>query len=141
MKNVRIILIFLAGALLGRPAANAQTYNEDVTLTTQAEVNDFGANYTAISETLRIEESSPGGISNLDALSGLTEVGDLEITNNEALEIIHLPNLSRVYGVTLNRKGGILISNNPSLKSINFPILSQVDYYSAEMKSENKNRI
>ena len=57
-------------------ANGACSFNGDVTLSTQEEVNSFGANkYVEITGYLHINESVFGDITDLSTLSGLTSVG------------------------------------------------------------------
>lgn len=80
-------------------------YEGDVLLTSQGEVNDFGAqNYTEITGTLTIKDSnSPTSITNLEALKTLQTIDvDLRIEYNDLLENLGgLENLTRVGGEIL----------------------------------------
>ena len=83
----------------------------DITLTTQVQVDGF--NYTGVTGDLVIYESSPGTITNLNALSQLTFVGgDLSFNHNTA--ITHLDALSNLTSI-----GGTLNIQQTSLANIN----------------------
>ena len=86
MKNLLLLLLFCVNLSGWKTVADPSVYLGDKTLATQAEVNDFGASYSGITGSLRIEESSPGAIQNLDALDGLAFIGvDLFIFGNSTL--------------------------------------------------------
>ncbi|HSD62795.1 MAG TPA: T9SS type A sorting domain-containing protein [Ignavibacteriaceae bacterium] len=90
---------------------NAQTYNGDLILTTQSDIDNF--NYTSVTGLLKVEESTPHTITNLDGLSSLTSVGTyLQIVIDSSLtDISGLSNLTSV-GHT------ITISDDPALTNL-----------------------
>ena len=94
----RLVLSFLSVLLLLFTNLNAQVYNGDLTLTSQAQVDAF--NYTSVTGDLTIQESVSGNIVNLNGLSELTSVGaDLNILSNEALNnLTGLSNLGSIGG-------------------------------------------
>ena len=98
-----------------------QVYPDDLTITSQAQIDSF--NYTQVTGTLTIDESTSGNINNLDGLSTLTIInGGLSIANNSSLNSLNgLNNLISIgsgpidffgYGIGLN------IKNNNSLTTI-----------------------
>lgn len=101
------ILVLLL-SILFLPVAQAQVFNGDLTLSSQAEVNSF--NYTEITGSLDI---SGADITDLSPLSTLTTVGSgINIANNGALVTLNgLTSLSNV-------GSEFFIGNNPILSSI-----------------------
>ena len=91
------------------------TYNGDVTLSTQAGVESFASNgYTAISGFLRIGSDSFSDISDLSPLSELTTIGTyLKVDHNDFLtSLIGLHNVNSV-------GGRIIIGFNQLLANLN----------------------
>src|SRR5688572_25806820 len=150
MKKIKITLSILLIVLITSHAYSQYDdvilFLGDVTLSTQAEVDAF--NYTYVTGTLTI---SGNDITNLDALSALTEVGALIITQNgsltnvnglsalqasggsswPAVNILNNPVLTNLDGLSsLTSVGGpITISDNASLETINgFSGLSSISY-------------
>lgn len=111
---------------LGNPTQQQIIDNEvcafigDVTLTSQAEVNAFGAsNYGGITESLTIRESVPGNITDLTPLLTLTFVGaNLEVSNNSALtNLSGLSNISSLgNSLTIDNNG--LLANLDGLSNL-----------------------
>lgn len=90
-------------------------YDGDITLTTQQEVDDFGANnYTEITGTLRIGHPQiNSNISSLNSLSSVTLIkGSLDIGNNAMLSSLTGLNNIRAVGSSLT------INNNAILTSL-----------------------
>ena len=81
---------------------NAQVYNGNIKLTTQAQVDAFS--YSEVTGTIQVFGSD---ITNLNGMSELTKAGSLEIVNNPRLtSLIGLANLEDVDGtlsITFNR--------------------------------------
>ena len=91
--------------------SKAQVINENVTLTSQAQIYDFVG--SSITGFLLIEESTPGDIKDLTPLSTLTSVGGyLSIKNNTALE--SLTGLGSLASVD----GELYVGLNPALESL-----------------------
>ncbi len=113
MKNVLFAFAFIAGAFGDNSAVFAQVFSGSKTLATQAEVDDFGANYTAVSGSLNIDESAPGAITNLDALASIISVGGgISIRNTTALANVDgLANISSALS-------SIIIINNAALENV-----------------------
>lgn len=110
MKKIKITLTILLIVLITSHAYSQYDdvilFLGDVTLSTQAEVDAF--NYTYVTGTLTI---SGNDITNLDALSALTEVGALIITQNGSL--------TNANGLSaLSQVGGVYILNNPVLTNL-----------------------
>jgi hypothetical protein len=117
-KRFRLMLAIYSGLfLLSYSNLNAQVYNGDIYLTTQAEVNAF--NYTSVTGLLSVSEASPGSINTLNSLAGLTSVGSLLIFNNTALNIEGLSGLTSV-------EDNFRILNNNLLSDIGFSSLTSV---------------
>ena len=97
-KRIDLLIILPALLIFLSSNLNAQTYNGDLTLTSQAQVDAF--NYTSVTGNLTIQESVAGNITNLNGLSELVSVGGyLLIFNNSALgNIAGLSNLSSIGG-------------------------------------------
>lgn len=108
-------------------------YNGDVTLATQQEVDDFGAQcYTSITGHLRIGAISYSGsdgsdITSLLALQAINSINSLTINNNILLEtleglenITSLDNLSLLYNPILNLTGleNLSVINNDLFYSV-----------------------
>jgi hypothetical protein len=90
-------------------------YNGDLTLSTQADVNDFGAfGYTIINGSLKIggEYMNPSNITDLTPLLALEEVNNLNIRYNE-----NLPNLEGLNNIT-KVNSLLYIESNDVLQSI-----------------------
>lgn len=146
MKN---IYAYLITALLSFPSLSyCQVFNGNATLTTQQEVDDFGANnYTAVTGKLTISGSSitdlsslstiqtigNGNVSgtglfivnndnliNLNGLNSVTTIsGDLEVTNNALLQTLSgLNNVNAINFDQLVFGGGLYIKNNNSLMNL-----------------------
>lgn len=71
-----------------------KTFDGDITLTSQAEVDNF--DYNIVKGRLTIKESVSGNITNLDGLQNLKRVGSLHIINNTMLERLGLLNLMKI---------------------------------------------
>ena len=102
-RNFIPVLLLLLSANL-----NAQVYNGDLTLTSQAEVDAF--NYTSVTGDLTIQETVPGNITNLNGLSELSSVGGaFRISGNTALVNINgFGNLTSVGGIlNISDNGGL----------------------------------
>src|SRR5688572_23495931 len=87
-------------ALLCSMFTNAQVYNGDLTLKSQAEVDDFSNfSYTSVNGFVRIEDGLDGehDIRNLAGLAGLTSVtGNLTLINNNLLTNTAFLNITSV---------------------------------------------
>ncbi|WP_207764251.1 T9SS type A sorting domain-containing protein [Hanstruepera neustonica] len=99
----------------------AQVYNGDLTISSQSEIDSF--NYSEITGTLTIEETTTGDIINLNGLSILTTIdGGLSITNNTSLSSLNgLDNLTFIGSGPIDALGngiGLNIVNNNTLSSI-----------------------
>src|SRR4030067_314275 len=108
---MKALFLFLFVILFLQINTTAQVYNGDLTLTSQAEVDDF--HYTEVTGNLSIDEAVAVNITNLDSLSELTTIGGtLFIFNNNSLTNVNgLFNLTSV--------GGFLhIYNNNALTNI-----------------------
>lgn len=110
MKSISAISIFLLVISLCAQRTNAQVFTGNKALSSQAQVNDFGANYTSITGNLTISGSD---ISDLTPLSSLTSIGStLAIANNDIL-----PNLNGLNGISFVG-ATIRIAFNPVLEDI-----------------------
>ena len=110
------LLITLFFALTSTTAQNCSQPN--ITLRNQVAINNFQANFgpcTTIVGTLFIEDNNNGtnNITNLDGLSGVTEIGG-------TLRILNNPNLQNIDGLeNLSSVGqNLQIDNNPNLSNI-----------------------
>ncbi|MEE9362134.1 MAG: Ig-like domain-containing protein [Cellulophaga sp.] len=109
---------------------NENIYNGNITLTTQQEIDDFGANnYTQINGGLKIINSGVS-ITNITPLSSITSiVGDFDIQNNT--------NLSNLNGLgNITSIGGYLhIINNVNLA--NLEGLSSITSIGSDINNSN----
>ena len=140
--KITLSILLIVVIILHAHSQNNVSFPGDVTLSTQAEVDAF--NYTDVTGTLTI---SGNDISNLDALSALTQVGSgLIISDNtslsnvnglSALETVNnginisanqvLTNLNGLFSLT-EVHGPITISDNPLLETINgFSSITLID--------------
>ena len=139
MKKIKITLSILLIVLITSHAYSqfddVILFLGDVTLSTQAEVDAF--NYTYVTGALTI---SGNDITNLDALSALTEVGALIITHNGSLTNVNgLSALTAVGFITINQNGGLTNVNGLSALSnvggsiniLNNPVLTNLDGFSS----------
>ncbi len=96
----------------------------DVTLTSQADVDNF--DYNIIRGTLTISEEVPGSITNLDSLETLKEVNKIRIVNNTSLKTLGgLPfNLSKITDPVDN----FILEDNPLLFAIDTKPPANVSY-------------
>ena len=112
-RRLPLILTFLAAIfLLLSVRTNAQVYNGDLVLESQADVDRF--NYSEVTGNLTIEEISEGNIKNLNSLSSLVYVGGFLILyqNTELSNVDGLANLISV-------GGRFTIYNNEALTNLN----------------------
>ncbi len=94
-------------------SAKAQTYTGDVKLTSQAEINTFGANnFTSISGNLIIQDIS-GDITDLTPLSSITSVGG----SFDVAEHSLLTNLNGLNNIT-NVGGNFTVISNSLITSL-----------------------
>ncbi len=101
----------VASSTIRRFNTRSNVYQGSINLTTQQEVDNFGANgYTRITATLTISGTS---ITNINALAGLTSVGSLFIRNNNMLT-----NLNGLSGLVTVVSGDLTIQNNNALVNI-----------------------
>ncbi len=108
--NAKLALCVLISLLGSTAVVNGQ----DVTLTSQADIDSIGPTLTVVNGNLRIEEAISGDITTLEPLSGVTEVtGSLIIDGNDALT-----GLESSWFADLETVGGISITNNPSITQI-----------------------
>lgn len=116
MKKNGILLLMLMVSF----TAFSQTFNGDVILTTQSEVDTFGANhYTSILGKLTIESSNTDAISSLASLNTLESIGTasrsetgLTIVGNHTLSSLSgLENVKSVFG-------DLIIENNNQLTNL-----------------------
>lgn len=123
MKNNLTIFLFLTILLLSvllLSVSHAQTFTGDVTLTTQAEVDAFGANgYQAFEGILNIEESSPGNITSLEPLLSLNFVANLGINKNSALTSLNGLNNITTIGEDLHLEENNQLTNLEGLGNLN----------------------
>ena len=105
----KALCLFLLAIMFLIANANAQVYNGNIILTSQAQVDNF--NYESVNGDLTI---FGGDITNLSGLSGLSSVaGILSIENNPSLS--NLNGLSALQSVQEN----LLIQGNDVLTNIN----------------------
>ena len=107
-----LVLLFLVSFIL-KYGFGQTTYEGDLTLTTQAEVDAFEYNY--VSGTLTLTGND---ISNIDGLSNLNTAGGIKITNTSLTSLINIGNLTNVSSIDSTY---IEISNNALLRSIEIP--------------------
>lgn len=109
-----IMFIFWGGLIF---KSEAQTYDGDLILTSQTEVDNFS--YSSVTGLLRVVESTPHNITNLNGLSSLTSVGTyLQIVGNRSLtDITGLSNVTSV-GHTITISGDSLLTNLDGLSGI-----------------------
>ena len=100
---IKAITYYVIGSLAVSDL-QAQVLNNDLTLTTQAQVDAF--NYTEINGTLSVTGAD---ITNLNGLSELTKCQNLSISNNPALtSVIGLANLGEVvHNLTIQSNGSL----------------------------------
>ncbi len=95
----------------------AQTSTGDLTLSSQAAIDGF--NFTEVTGTLTIEETTPGDIVNLDGLSELTTIGnELQIKNNTALTSFSGLEMLHSIGDTLTITGNTALTDFCVLSSL-----------------------
>ncbi len=108
----------------------------DITLTTQEEINNLFATYSNCTELpgrLTISATDPADITNLDALSQLTSIGNgLVIDNTSITNLNGLQNLTTT-GYNL------VITNNPNLTSLMG--LENITSTSSHLKIENNDAL
>ncbi|MBI1933415.1 MAG: hypothetical protein HYS24_12850 [Ignavibacteriales bacterium] len=106
-----LLLLIILINILCLKSSIAQTFNGNVILTTQSEVNSFGSeNYVNISGNLKISGLDINDISSLSTLNFIG--GDLFISDNSLLS-----NLNGLNGiVTIN--GNLKINNNAALTDL-----------------------
>jgi len=139
--NFRILAVLIAAFLI-TPKVDAQCPPGDVTLSTQAQVNQFLIDYpncTQITGNLTIADGSNPStdVTNLAPLSNLTTVtGGVGIFNNPFLTNLNGLNITNIGGATtiegnpvlqnidgltsiISIGGAVIINNNGSLQNIN----------------------
>ena len=96
--KTKITCSFFALLVLVSTTISAQTHNGDLTLTTQAQVDNF--NYSIVTGFLKINNSTTDPIKNVNGLSSLTEVkGErLRISADSLVSLDGLHNLKTVRG-------------------------------------------
>ncbi len=117
MRKLFCSVLIIVSLLISSFNLEAQVYNGDATLTTQAQVDAF--NYTSVTGRLIIEGQSTGEILNVDGLSKLTSVGKgLFIENNSALT--NLDGLSHLTSVgdALDIEENFALTNIDGLSSL-----------------------
>jgi len=110
-KNILIWFLILL-----MTKAYSLTYNGDLTLTTQAQVNAF--NYDVVTGTLTINGN---GITNIDALSSLDTAQSIQLFNTGITNINGLRNLKYLSGIDLGNgtyHSDILIQFNSKLNDL-----------------------
>jgi len=109
----KYVFVFLYFIFLG---INGQTSFPNLVLTTQQEVDAVSS---PIIGSLRIQEASPGAITNIDNLIVLEQIrGGIFISNNTLLANVDgLQNVQTVYDIE-SLHNGITIRDNPSLKNL-----------------------
>jgi murein DD-endopeptidase MepM/ murein hydrolase activator NlpD len=113
-KNTLYLILFLL--ISNSNFSQKKVFSSFKTLTTQAEVDEFGShNYTHIDSWLRIEGDD---ITNLDALNSITNIkSSLWIQNNPNLE--NIDGLSKIDSIAVGQFSAQLkITNNPKLKNL-----------------------
>ncbi len=103
MKKIFTLLFFVLSI-----ATFAQTYNGDLTLTSQAEVDAF--NYKRVNGTLTIKGYN---ITNIDSLKILLRSGSIIIDSTNITNLFGLKNDSALYNINK-----LTISNNPNLTNV-----------------------
>lgn len=91
-----------------------------ISFTTQQQIDDFSTNYpncTEIEGNILINDSSNGGITNLNGLSQLTSLGgNIKIVNNNSL--INLTGLDNIQSITGELRIGEWNNGNNSINSL-----------------------
>ncbi|MCG6959221.1 T9SS type A sorting domain-containing protein [bacterium BMS3Abin03] len=126
MKHYKLLPTLLLGCFLSTVMltnTQAQTYTGDLTLTSQAQVDAF--NYTRVTGNLTIQEAIPGNITNLDGLSGLIGLGQLDYGSLYIDSNIALTNLDGLASL-LTVHGSLFISGNTALTNLDG--LSSLDW-------------
>ena len=107
-KIVTLLMLFISTTSI------AQTFNGDLTLTTQTQVNSF--NYKVVTGTLTLNGSS---ITNINSLSSLDTVGNLYIQGTSITNVNGLNNLKVISGVGSNPlHSDLYFQNNQSLSDL-----------------------
>ncbi len=128
MKKIYQIIILLLLSVQGAFLGYGQIYYGDVDLTTQVEVDSFGAlGYTKVTGILSIDGTN---IIDLSSLSTLTYIGDSLSHNSSGISISYtnLTNLIGLHNVD-TVAGQVVVYNNHSLTSINLNKLSIIEFY------------
>ena len=115
MLSRTLVRLCLLGVFGGVPALALGCSGDDITLSSQQAVNQFAQDYPACSTpgSLRIQEATPGDITNLNGLSGITGVlGNLQVFGNT-----HLENLSGLEGLT-SVGGNLDLFENARLRNL-----------------------
>ena len=115
MFSKTLVRLCLLGVFGGVPALALGCSGDDITLSSQQAVNQFAQDYPACSTpgSLRIQEATPGDITNLNGLSGITGVlGNLQVFGNT-----HLENLSGLEGLT-SVGGNLDLFENARLRNL-----------------------
>lgn len=107
-----ILLLLFVMISLSMPAVAQECTSVDVALSTQQSVDSFQADYGPCDRVIGTLSISGGGITNVDGLSGLTQLHHLIISGN--------PQLIRVDGLSglLQINGNLEVSHNDSLIEI-----------------------
>lgn len=106
--------LFFTVLLLASAEVVAQCPSANINLSSQTDVDNFPAGCTAVAGNLTISETSPGSITDLSPLAGITSIGGrLLVFDNTALTT--LSGLDNIVTVT----SSVRISKNPSLTNLN----------------------
>lgn len=126
MKKIKLlsILSFILTISISCSSDDNETEQEQgieiIQLRTQQEVDDFGTNTPSINPNRLVIgdfENSNTSITNLDALTNLTSIGDLLIQRNNSL--VNLNGLSNLTNINADILGRLVIENNPLITNLN----------------------